>query len=232
MWTQTSQKKNATTWIWTKKRVTSLNFDSVSVSCSCRFDDFYFLTDPDEFIDSHFPDQEEWQLLDSPVSLEQFERRVFKTSSFFTLGLKLLQPQHAHIATGLEAAVFGRRRDRAISKRLIWGPDDVLTSCYVCSCVSIPPRNVQNLNITTQSGGGNTSVKHCWKWKKNFFFFFISKNKTWMLLPEQLWNSKIFFTCSNQVVSAWLSVFKAQTFSNCWCFHLYLTQVGRSIMEK
>ncbi|KAK2892217.1 kyphoscoliosis peptidase [Channa argus] len=64
-----------------------------------RFDDFYFLTDPEEFIDSHFPDEEKWQLLDTPFLLEEFERRVFKTSAFFTMGLRLIQPQHFHIVT-------------------------------------------------------------------------------------------------------------------------------------
>ncbi|CAN9502621.1 unnamed protein product [Ophioblennius macclurei] len=64
-----------------------------------RFDDFYFLTDPEEFIDSHFPDEEKWQLLDTPIALEDFERRVFKTSVFFTLGLRLIQPHQCHILT-------------------------------------------------------------------------------------------------------------------------------------
>ncbi|XP_031729029.1 kyphoscoliosis peptidase [Anarrhichthys ocellatus] len=64
-----------------------------------RFDDFYFLTDPEEFIESHFPDEEKWQLLDAPIPLEEFERRVFKTSAFFTMGLRLIQPHHFHIVT-------------------------------------------------------------------------------------------------------------------------------------
>ncbi|XP_068194109.1 kyphoscoliosis peptidase [Antennarius striatus] len=64
-----------------------------------RFDDFYFLTDPEEFIDSHFPDEEKWQLLDLPITREEFERRVFKTSAFFTMGLRLIQPHHCHIVT-------------------------------------------------------------------------------------------------------------------------------------
>lgn len=64
-----------------------------------RFDDFYFLTDPEEFVHSHFPDEERWQLLDSPISIEDFERRVFKTSAFFTLGLRLIQSHQCHIIT-------------------------------------------------------------------------------------------------------------------------------------
>ncbi|XP_061157696.1 kyphoscoliosis peptidase [Syngnathus typhle] len=64
-----------------------------------RFDDFYFLTDPEEFIESHFPDEERWQLLEVPVILEDFEKRVFKTSAFFDIGLRLLQPHHCHLVT-------------------------------------------------------------------------------------------------------------------------------------
>ncbi|XP_042356405.1 uncharacterized protein ky [Plectropomus leopardus] len=64
-----------------------------------RFDDFYFLTDPEEFIETHFPDEEKWQLLDTPIPLEEFERRVFKTSAFFNMGLRLIQPHHCHIVT-------------------------------------------------------------------------------------------------------------------------------------
>ncbi|XP_034419425.1 kyphoscoliosis peptidase [Cyclopterus lumpus] len=64
-----------------------------------RFDDFYFLTDPEEFVESHFPDEDKWQLLDAPITREEFERRVFKTSAFFTMGLRLIQPHHFHIVT-------------------------------------------------------------------------------------------------------------------------------------
>lgn len=73
-----------------------------------RFDDFYFLTDPDEFVHSHFPDEKKWQLLDVSISLEEFERRVFKTSAFFSLGLQLIQPRHAHIVTGQNPMAYDR----------------------------------------------------------------------------------------------------------------------------
>ncbi|XP_077588020.1 kyphoscoliosis peptidase [Stigmatopora nigra] len=64
-----------------------------------RLDDFYFLTEPEEFIESHFPDEERWQLLDTPVSLDDFQRRVFKTSAFFQMGLGLVGPLHSHLLT-------------------------------------------------------------------------------------------------------------------------------------
>lgn len=65
-----------------------------------RYDDFYFLTDPENFINSHCPDEAQWQLLDEPIPLDQFERRVLKTSEFYRLGLTLIYPKHFHLVTG------------------------------------------------------------------------------------------------------------------------------------
>ncbi|KAK6299123.1 hypothetical protein J4Q44_G00306330 [Coregonus suidteri] len=64
-----------------------------------RYDDFYFLTDPEDFINSHCPDEQEWQLLDNPIPLEEFEKRVLKTSEFYRLGLTLLHPKHFLLVT-------------------------------------------------------------------------------------------------------------------------------------
>ncbi|KAL4660990.1 kyphoscoliosis peptidase-like [Arapaima gigas] len=64
-----------------------------------RYDDFYFLTDPEDFIDSHYPDDPRWQLLEGPITLEEFETRAFKTSDFFHLGLQLQHPKHFLLVT-------------------------------------------------------------------------------------------------------------------------------------
>ena len=37
-----------------------------SADVKCVYDDFYFLTDPTEMIYSHFPEDADWQLLQSP----------------------------------------------------------------------------------------------------------------------------------------------------------------------
>jgi transglutaminase/protease-like cytokinesis protein 3 len=34
--------------------------------------DAYFLTEPEEFIKGHFPDDMQWQLLDHPISFDEF----------------------------------------------------------------------------------------------------------------------------------------------------------------
>lgn len=38
-----------------------------------KYQEHYFLTDPDKLINTHFPDEEPWQLLHKPVTLHQFE---------------------------------------------------------------------------------------------------------------------------------------------------------------
>jgi len=53
------------------------------------FDPHYFLTSPAEFIFDHFPENEVWQLLDSPRSRADFERTVHVKSGFYNLGLSL-----------------------------------------------------------------------------------------------------------------------------------------------
>ncbi|XP_028826190.1 kyphoscoliosis peptidase [Denticeps clupeoides] len=62
-----------------------------------NFDDFYFLTEPSEFIDTHFPDQSEWQLLDTPLSWEEFDQRAMTSSAFYKMGLSL--KQHHRVTT-------------------------------------------------------------------------------------------------------------------------------------
>ncbi|XP_016378263.1 kyphoscoliosis peptidase-like [Sinocyclocheilus rhinocerous] len=64
-----------------------------------RYKEYYFLTDPENFIDSHYPEEEEWQLLESPIKIEEFEKRVLKKPDFYTLNLTLNHPKHFLIVT-------------------------------------------------------------------------------------------------------------------------------------
>ena len=42
-----------------------------------QYDEHYFLTDPSDFILEFWPFDPEWQLLDHPITLEQFEQLPF-----------------------------------------------------------------------------------------------------------------------------------------------------------
>ncbi|XP_061438940.1 uncharacterized protein LOC133363690 [Rhineura floridana] len=69
-----------------------------------RHEDFFFLTDPEDFIESHYPDEPEWQLIQPPISLQVFEGRAFKSPAFFKLQLILLSPDTSVLHTDRGAA--------------------------------------------------------------------------------------------------------------------------------
>jgi len=75
--------------------------NKVVMSVCFRYDDFYFLTEPSEFINSHFPDDKTWQLLTTPITMEEFETRPLKTSAFYQFGLTLTQPKQYKTITGI-----------------------------------------------------------------------------------------------------------------------------------
>ncbi|XP_044151302.1 kyphoscoliosis peptidase-like [Bufo gargarizans] len=64
-----------------------------------RYEDFFFLTDPEDFIETHWPDDPTWQLLESTVSFEDFEQKIFKTSEFFRLQLFIINPKVFRLTT-------------------------------------------------------------------------------------------------------------------------------------
>ncbi|XP_050408724.1 hillarin [Patella vulgata] len=51
-------------------------------------DEFYFITNPEDHIYQHFPDDSRWQLLECPISLSEFISLPVVKSSFFNYGLK------------------------------------------------------------------------------------------------------------------------------------------------
>ena len=55
-----------------------------------KTNEFFFLTDPDRFISTHFPDDPDWQLLPRTLSTLQFEKYVYVRERFFAMGLTLL----------------------------------------------------------------------------------------------------------------------------------------------
>jgi hypothetical protein len=51
-----------------------------------QFDDYWFDTRPDEFIFSHLPEDDQWQVNETKISKTQFERLPYVSGSFFKLG--------------------------------------------------------------------------------------------------------------------------------------------------
>ncbi|XP_013387731.1 hillarin [Lingula anatina] len=70
-----------------------------SQECSYEYDDFYFLTDPEDFIHQHYPDDPNWQLLEEPITMEDFVQMPLLKSHFFHYGLSLRSHQSAMVST-------------------------------------------------------------------------------------------------------------------------------------
>ncbi|NXK91645.1 KY peptidase, partial [Formicarius rufipectus] len=64
-----------------------------------RYDEFYFLTHPALFINNHFPDNSNWQLLKPTLTLKEFESNMKRSSNFYMLGLLASRPETPIIHT-------------------------------------------------------------------------------------------------------------------------------------
>ncbi len=89
----------------------------------------YLFTPPEYFGMDHYPNDPDWQLLDSPVSRAVFTRRPQLRPSFFADGLELITPNRAHVSPGRTFSVRMRnpkRREVLVGFRRGDGP---LTRC-------------------------------------------------------------------------------------------------------
>ena len=57
-------------------------------------DEHYFIPNPHEFICTHLPDEECWQLLGDPIPLEEFEDQAFMRERFHQLEMKIGDPSY------------------------------------------------------------------------------------------------------------------------------------------
>lgn len=70
------------------------------LSLRSSYNEFYFLTHPALFIEDHFPDNKNWQLLKPPQSLRQFENNMYHKSEFYNKGMLSAHPATPVIRTG------------------------------------------------------------------------------------------------------------------------------------
>ena len=87
---------------WGARYVTCSGSGSGSDASSLCYslDEFYFLTDPEDHVYMHLPDEPQWQLLAEPLTREQFVRLPVVKSQFFLYGLAFT----ANLASVLETA--------------------------------------------------------------------------------------------------------------------------------
>lgn len=64
-----------------------------------HFSEYYFFTDPDQLIFTHFPRDEKWQLLEHPISETEYQELSVVTSFFFQWGLDFVEDPNLYIET-------------------------------------------------------------------------------------------------------------------------------------
>ncbi|KAK7088433.1 hypothetical protein V1264_022356 [Littorina saxatilis] len=64
-----------------------------------KYDEFYFLTDPDDYVYQHYPDDPAWQLLDIPLPFSEFLNLPVVKSPFFNYGLRFYSNYGATLTT-------------------------------------------------------------------------------------------------------------------------------------
>ena len=62
--------------------------------------EFYFMTDPGEFVSFCHPEKNHWQLLNSPLTRKEFMNLPYITPKFFDLGMMIVSPTTAINRTG------------------------------------------------------------------------------------------------------------------------------------
>jgi hypothetical protein len=85
-----------------------------------RFEEFYFLTPPEELIWTHLPEDPDWQLLDDPISREEFEGLVFAKPAFFNNDMRIVGPLEGNIdGSGGASVTLSAPRDVAVIADLL-----------------------------------------------------------------------------------------------------------------
>lgn len=62
-----------------------------------RYDSYYFLTPPEQFIRHHYPDDLRWTLLPEPPAIAEFRNAPFHPRSFYKYSIKTFFPRHGII---------------------------------------------------------------------------------------------------------------------------------------
>jgi hypothetical protein len=81
-----------------------------------RFTPHYFVTAPEVFICDHFPEDARWQLLDAPITKDEYLQRVQLRPPFFECGLRLVSHHSAVIdADGYLAVTIDAPPETAVT---------------------------------------------------------------------------------------------------------------------
>lgn len=86
-----------------------------------HYDDYYFLTPPEHFIRTHYPDDLQWSLLQNPPTLREFNSAPFKLSTFVKYKINSYKPTNGIVEATIgdtlqfELETIDAERDKKIA---------------------------------------------------------------------------------------------------------------------
>ena len=127
-----------------------------------EFQEFYFLTDPEEFAYSHFPYQDgnleesmKWQLLKHPLSLEKFNRMLNIEPTAFEIGLLPESNKHCIVRFNDEVELTFKdegAEETDFSTKLFRKEENVLQE-VTFSCYGYRSEGLVRIKVKPQQGG-------------------------------------------------------------------------------
>ena len=100
------------------------------------FTDFYFGTDPQFFIRTHYPESDKWQLLKTTISKEVFTSWAYITKFFYLYGFKTVTPETDNLTINQNLEInltYDKTRDVVIDCSKVVYNGQYLFYDYTCS---------------------------------------------------------------------------------------------------
>ena len=102
-----------------------------------QYDDYYFLTTPEKFIEHHYPDDPKWALMENPPIIPEFKYTPFRQKSFSKYAITSYFPLKGTIETrigdtiNLELETIAAQRNMSIAGDSLWEADSRIESVHM-----------------------------------------------------------------------------------------------------
>jgi transglutaminase/protease-like cytokinesis protein 3 len=111
---------------WASGYITMFSGDFVK-----KYDDYYFLTDPAEFIKHHLPDDIRWTLLDDPPAPYEFRYTPFKQRSFIKYNIREYYPSKGIVQASVGDTLVFELETTVPYKNILIAPDSLWDSAAI-----------------------------------------------------------------------------------------------------